>query len=158
MPAPENIAKSFRELDFHDDTFVDLRVLPSQVCGEGAPSVVEIQLLQHSGKKVRHIRFSGCANLRVAMDFDVLAQNLPSNTSRLEAHTNLNQIRDFIHSQKKDWDIAYASGVESPLNKKLLAMNDFVAFRVQFFGGAVDVLARNYQVETADHPVRHPTC
>jgi hypothetical protein len=150
MPATETIAKSFRELDFHDDTFVDLRVLPSQVCAERAQSVVEIQLLHHSEKKARHVRFLGCANLRVAMDFEVLAQHLPPNTSRLEAHTNLNQIRDFIHSQKKDWDVAYASGVESPLSKKLLVMNEFVAFRVQFFGGVVDVLARNYQVETVD--------
>ena len=91
------------------------------------------------------------------MDFDVLAHNLSANTSRVEAHTNLNQIRDFIHSQKKDWDVAYASGVESPLSKKLLVMNDFVAFRVQFFGGVVDVLARNYEVEMVD-PNRHPPC
>jgi|SRR5687768_9413758 len=150
MPATETIAKSFRELDFHDNTFVDLRVLPSRVSAEGAQSVVEIQLLHHSEKKLRHIRFLGCANLRVAMDFDVLAEHLPPNTSRLEAHTNLNQIRDFIHSQKKDWDVAYASGVESPLSQKLLVMHDFVAFRVQFFGGVVDVLARNYEVKTVD--------
>ena len=38
-------------------------------------SVVEIQLLQYSEKKLCSIRFSGCTNLRVAMDFDVLAQN-----------------------------------------------------------------------------------
>jgi hypothetical protein len=151
MPSTETMVTSFRALDFHDDTFLDLRVLPSQLCGDGAQSLVEIQLLHHSEKNL-HIRFSGCANLRVAMDFDVLAQNSPSNTSRLEAHTNLNQMRDFIHSQKKDWDLAYASGIESPLTKKLAAMNEFVAFRVQFFGGVVDVLARKYQVETVDKP------
>jgi hypothetical protein len=150
MPATDTIAKSFRELDFHDDTFLDLRVLPSQLRAEGVQSVVEVQLLHYSEKKVRHIRFVGCANLRVAMDFDVLAQHFPPNTSRLEAHTNLNQIRDLIHSQKKDWDVAYASGVESPLSQKLLMMNEFVAFRVQFFGGVVDVLARNYELETVD--------
>jgi hypothetical protein len=84
------------------------------------------------------------------MDFDVLAQNLPHNTSRGEAHTNLNQIRDLIHSQKKDWDLTYAPGVESPLTKKLAAMGELVAFRLQFFGGVVDVVARNYQVEAVD--------
>ena len=150
MPSPETIAKSFRELDFHDDTFVDLRVVPSRQSGEGAQSLVEIELLHYSEKKVRHIRFFGCANLRVAMDFDVLEQNLPPNTSRLEAHTNLNQIRDLIHSQKKDWNVTYAPGDESPLTRKLSVMNEFVAFRVQFFGGVVDVVARNYQVEAVD--------
>src|SRR5688572_5273782 len=93
MPSTESMVGSFRALDFRDDTFLDLRVLPSQLCGDGQ-SLVEIQLLHYSENKLRHLRFSGCANLRVAMDFDVLAQNLPSNTSRLEAHTNLNQIRD----------------------------------------------------------------
>ena len=150
MPSPETIAASFREFDFHDDTFIDLRVLPSQLRGEGVQSLVEIQLLHYSEEKIRYIRFSGCANLRVAMDFDVLAQNLPPNTSRLEAHTNLNQMRDLILSQKKDGDVAYAPGAESPLTRKLAAMGDFVSFRVQFVGGVVDVIARNYQVQTVD--------
>ena len=150
MPSPETLAKSFRELDFHDDTFIDLRVLPSQLRGEGVQSLVEIQLLHHSEKKLRHIRFFGCANLRVAMDFDVLAQNLPPNTSRVEAHANLNHMRELIRSQKNDWDITYAPGVESPLTSKLAAMDDFVAFRVQFFGGVVDVIARNYEVQTVE--------
>ena len=149
MPSPETIAKSFRELDFHEDTFIDLRVVPSRRT-EGAQALVEIQLLHYAEKKLRYIRFSGCANLRVAMDFDVLAHSLPPNTSRVEAHTNLNQMRDLIRSQKKDWDVTYAPGVESPINGKLDAMNDFVAFRVQFFGGVVDVIARNYQVEAVD--------
>jgi hypothetical protein len=51
MPSPETIAKSFRELDFHDDTFIDLRVVPSQQPGEGAQSLVEIELLHYSEKK-----------------------------------------------------------------------------------------------------------
>ncbi len=150
MPAPHTIAESFRQLDFHDDTFIDLRVLPGQSREGPAQSLVEIQLLHYSEKKVRYLRFSGCANLRVAMDFDVLAQNLPPNTSRVEAHTNLNQMRDLIRLQKKDWDITYAPGVESPLTSKLAAMDDFVAFRVQFFGGVVDVIARDYEVEAVD--------
>ncbi len=150
MPSPETIAKSFRELDFHDDTFIDLRVAPARQSGEGAQSLVEIELLHYSEKKVRHIRFFGCANLRVAMDFDVLEQNLPSNTSRVEAHTNVNQMRDLIRSQKKDWDVTYAPGVESPIDRKLDTMHGFVAFRVQFFGGVVDVIARSYQMEAVD--------
>lgn len=151
MPSPASIAESFRGFDFHDDTFVDLRVLPSQLPGEGDQSLVEIQFLQYSETKTRCIRFFGCANLRVAMDFDVLAQNFPTNTSRLEAHTNLNQIRDLIISQKKDGDVAYAPGVESPVTRKLAAMNDLVSFRVQFVGGAVDVIARNYEIQTVDN-------
>ena len=43
MPSPQNIAESFRDLDFHDYTFLDVRVLPGQVRGETKQSVVEIQ-------------------------------------------------------------------------------------------------------------------
>jgi len=150
MPTPEAIAASFRELDFHDDTLTALRVSPPQPSGDASRSIVEIQLLQPSEKKLRTVRFSECANLRVAMDFDVLAQNLPPNTSGVDAHTNSNRMRDLIQSQKKDWGVEYASGVMSPLTRKLAATADLVAFRVQFFGGAIDVIARDYEVETVD--------
>jgi len=150
MPTPETIAESFRDLNFHDDTFVDLRVLAPEAREEGVRSVVEIQLLQYSDKKLRSIRFSGCRNLRVAIDFDVLAHNLPPNTSGVDAHTNPNRMRDFMQSQKKDWDADYNSGSESPLTKKLATMDHFVSFRVQFFGGAIDVIAQDYTVEMFD--------
>src|SRR5688572_27923511 len=126
MPSPETIAKSFRELDFHDDTFIDLRVVPSQQRGEGAQSLVEIELLHYPETKLR-IRFFGCANLRVAMDFDVLAHNLPANTSRVEAPTNLNPMRDLIRSQTKDWDVTHAPGDASPINGQMDVMNHFDA-------------------------------
>ncbi len=84
------------------------------------------------------------------MDFDVLAQNHPPNTSSVDAHTNLNRMRDLMHAQKKDWGVKYAPGVVSPLAKKLETMDDLICFRVQCFGGAVEVVARNYRVETVD--------
>ena len=59
-------------------------------------------------------------------------------------------MRDLVRSQKKDWDVTYAPGDESPINGKMDAMNDFAAFRLQFFGGVVDVIARDYQVEAGD--------
>jgi hypothetical protein len=137
-------------LDFHDDTFVGMTVLPAQRRGEAIRSVVKIQLHQHSRNTLRVIRFSGCTNLRVAMDFDVLAGNLPPNTSGVDASTNLNRIRDLMQSQKKDCDVRYAGTAVSPLIKKLAALNELVFFRVQFCGGTADVIAREYQVELAN--------
>ena len=43
-----------------------------------------------------HTSQTQCRNLRIAMDFDVLAGNLPPNTSGVDAHTNHNRIRDLI--------------------------------------------------------------
>jgi hypothetical protein len=156
MPTPEAIAESFRALDFHDDTFVGMRVLPAQRRGEAIRSVVEIQLYKYSETKLRVIRFSGCTNLRVAMDFDVLAENLPANTSGINASTNLNRIRDLMQSQKKDWDVQSAGTAVSPLSKKLAALDELLFFRVQFCGGAVDVIAREYQVESANEALQAP--
>ena len=84
------------------------------------------------------------------MDFDVLAQNLLPNTSSVDAHTNLNRMRDLMQSQKKDWGVEYAGTSISPLAEKLAALSELVSFRVQFFGGVVDVIARDYVVETAN--------
>ena len=150
MPTPEITAEAFRRFDFHDDTFVGMRVLPAQRRGEAVKSVVEIQLHQYSENTLRVIRFAGCANLRVAMDFDVLAGNLPPNTSSVDAHTNLNRSRDLMQSQKQDWGVEYVGEAVSPLTNKLGALDELVFFRVQFCGGAVDVIAREYQVESAN--------
>jgi hypothetical protein len=147
MPTPDSIAETFRDLNFHDFTFVDLRVLPAQRRGDAGGSAVEIRLRQYSEKKLHSVRFSGCRNLRVAMDFDVLAGNLPPNTSRVDAHTDLNRIRDLMQSQEKDWDVGYGSGVESPLIKKFAEIDHLIAFRVQFFGGAIDVIAHEYAIQ-----------
>ena len=148
MPTAETTADSFRQLDFHDDTLLDVRVSPAQQRGEG--SIVEIRFRRGSGNRV--LQFSGCANLRVAMDFDVLAGNLPPNTSRVDAHTDPALMRSLIHSQEKDWDVDYAGSSTSPLTRKLAGVNEYVFFRVQFFGGAVEVIAREYQVNTATQP------
>jgi hypothetical protein len=147
MPTPETIAQTFKYLDFHDDTFVEMKVLPSQYRGDGGRSLVEIRLSNASG--MRTIRFLGCANLRVAMDFDVLAGNLWPNTSSVDAHTHCGRMRNLMESQKTDWGVTYAKTAKSPLPDKLAALNELVSFRVQFLGGAVDVIAKEYQVITA---------
>lgn len=83
------------------------------------------------------------------MDFDILAANLPLNTAGVDAHTNLNRMRDLMQSQKRDWGVEYAGTSTSPLRNKLAALNELVFFRVQFLGGVLEVIAREYQVTAA---------
>jgi len=64
------------------------------------------------------------------------------------AHIKSGQLRDFMKSQEKDWDVKYAPDHSSPLDWKLNALDELVFFRVQLLSGAVDVVARDYQVET----------
>jgi len=144
------IAESFRQLDFHDDTFVSMSISPAQARGDLAGSIVEVQLLQHSEKQRRVLRFIGCANLRVGMDFDVLTHNLPPNTSEVEAHTDKDAMWRLMQSQTRDWGVKYAADMRSPLDLKSDAMNEFVCFRVQFCGGLVEIIARRYEVESIE--------
>jgi hypothetical protein len=147
MQTPKEIADSFRVLDFHDDTFAGMKVLPAQSRDDTTGSVVEIELLERSDKKPRVLRFIGCVNLRVAMDFDILADNFPINTSQVDADTNPNRMKNLMESQKRDWTISYASGMTTVFMRKLELLEEFVFFRVQLFGGAIEIVAREYQVE-----------
>jgi hypothetical protein len=144
------IAESFRQVDFHDDTFVNMSVSPAQTHGDTAGSVVEIQLLQYSEKKRRVLRFIGCANLRVGIDFDVLTHNLPPNTSGVEAHTDKDAMWNLMQAQTRDWGVNYAADMRSPLDSKSDAMSEFVCFRVQLCGGLVEIIARQYEVESVE--------
>jgi hypothetical protein len=59
-------------------------------------------------------------------------------------------MRDLMQAQKKDWAVDYNSNESSPLTKKLTAMDDLVSFRVQLFGGVIEVIAHNYTVASRD--------
>jgi hypothetical protein len=146
MNTAKNIAERFGDLDFHDDTFICMNVLPSQTRNDVSGSVIEIQLLKYLDKKKRLIRFIGCANLRVALDFDVLVNNLPPNTSGVEAHIDGNRIRELMRSQKHDWGLRYSGKIRTPLENKLEQMDELVCFRLQFFGGVVEVIAREFLI------------
>lgn len=146
MHTPQAIADRFCDLDFHDDTFVSMNVLPTQTRNDTRGSIVEIQLLQYSQHERRVLRFIECANLRVGIDFDVLANNLPPNTSRVDAHIDAGLMRELIQSQMRDWHVRY-SEMRSPLDDKLDVMGNLVCFRVQFFGGVVEVIAREFLIE-----------
>jgi hypothetical protein len=141
------IAESFRQLDFHDDTFAGMRVLPSQSRSDNTGSVVELQILQYAKQERKVLRFIGCANLRVGVDFDVLAHNLPPNTSGVDAHTDKDEMWTLMQSQTRDWGVKYAADMGTPLDTKIQVMNELVCFRVQLCGGVVEIIARRYEVE-----------
>ena len=138
-------AKSFSELYFHDYTFVSMRVLPAQSRGDNDGSVIEIQLLQYSEQVQQVLRFLGCANLRVAIDFDVLAHNLPMNTSGVDADTDTTAMWSLMQSQTRDWGVAYPD-MPTPLDRKSHVMKEFSCFRVQLCGGVIEIIAKQFQV------------
>lgn len=146
MPNPKDIADRFRDLNFHDDTFLGMNILPPRKRSDPGGSVIEIQLSLHEGGPRRVLQFIGCANIRTGLDFDVLAHNLPPNTSRSDAHIDTNVIRELMHSQERDWDVSYPN-LKSPLDHKLELVDQLVYFRVQFFGGVIEVIAGDFLIE-----------
>lgn len=147
MQTPSDMAARFNHLDFHDDAFVGMKVLPPQTRDDATGSIIEIQLSPHPGQSKRVLRFIGCANLRVGLDFDILADNLPPNTSGVSAHVDTHLMRELIQSQKRDWDVANGT-MRSPLNDKLNDLHEFICFRVQFLGGVVEIIAREFLMES----------
>jgi hypothetical protein len=151
MSTPEATAEAFRDLDFHDNTLVGISVLPPQHNAETETSSIEIALRQYSQDTRQIVRFRGCRNLRIAMDFDVLVGNLPTNMSGVDAHTNLSRMRDFMQSQQTDWGVDYMGTSVSPLAGKLTQLGGLVCFRLQFLGGRVDVIAQDFAVRAANN-------
>jgi hypothetical protein len=149
MPVTKDIADRFRDLDFHDDTFVGMTILPTQARGDITGSVIELRFSKHQNHPSQVLQFIGCANLRVGLDFDVLASNLLPNTSSVDAHVDTDLMRTLMQSQKEAWDVNYGK-MRSPLDDKLDRMDELVCFRVQLFGGVVEVIARDYRVQTGD--------
>ena len=153
MSTPEAIAADFRSLNFHDDTLVAIRILPDQVRAEARTSAIEIELLQYCANTRRLVRFLGCRNVRIAMDFDILSGNLPPNTSGVDAHINESRLRDLMLAQKKNWGVDYLR-TPSPLDSKLKQLSNLVGFHLQFFGGAVEIVAQNFEMKaTGDQDV-----
>jgi hypothetical protein len=142
----DKIVERVRRMDFGDDTLVDIRIHPPRRPRRGSESSVEIDLRD---EKLRHLRFSGCANLRIAMDFDVLADNLHFNTDSISAHTKADEMRKFIQRGDLDNNVEYSPEMPSPVRTKIKNLDSLIVFRITFFGGTIDVLARNVQVKLA---------
>ena len=54
-----------------------------------------------------------------------------------------------MQPQKTEWDVGYGRG-RSPLDDKLNVIDELVCFRVQFFGGVVEVIARGFRVQDGE--------
>jgi hypothetical protein len=166
MKASERRAEAFRRLDLHDDTLLDLRLIPPS-CRRDYSSL-RVELLR--GKDRRVLIFGECLNVVVRVDCDVLGENWPDNTSGVAADTRPQALAKFALKQRHLWDVEYETidgrgtspmpkklqrmsryvlGGTSPMPKKLQRMSRYVLYRLQFFGGRVEALARTFTLGRA---------
>jgi hypothetical protein len=148
MKANERRAAAFRRLDLHDDTLLDLRVSPPS--GRKRPTSVCLELVSTWGAGRRRVTFSECANLVIRLDCDVLGDNWPINTSGVTAQTDPGLLQQFARAQRRIWDVSYGrthGRDASPLPQKVSQLSRLTLYRVQLFGGRVEVLAREFSVQ-----------
>jgi hypothetical protein len=142
-----SIAKRFNALDFHDDSFRSLKILPPR--SRNNFTRIEFEFQDDSTGSVKVLSFHSCANFRFIMDFDVLADNWRfGNTEASSADTNVEQMRKFVGAQMSQWRTTYMPPMpkNKPIRKKLESIRGYILFRVTFFGGTVEVLAKNYKL------------
>jgi hypothetical protein len=136
-----NKIESFLEHNFHDAVLKDIKVTPGR--RRVAKSVVRVTLIDHGKDQVIDIRFIHAGNISFVGDFDVLRDNAGAgNTSHTEAKSDPEAHIKTIKRQQRAWNVGYAKGASSPIKKKLEKLEEYVSFRVAFFGATLEVLAK----------------
>lgn len=141
------IAARFNKLDFHDDALKALKLHPPS--GRNDFTSIDFELQDDSTNSVKVLSFHGCANFRFVMDFDVLADNWPFNTESSAAKTDVTRMRQFVKVQMAHWRTTYMPPMikDKPVRKKLVTLRSYILFRVTFFGGTAEILAKHYSLK-----------
>jgi hypothetical protein len=82
------------------------------------------------------------------MDFDVLVDNWFAQTDGVAARVGVSHVQRFIRTQIPHWRVKYMppSPRNKPIAKKMSLLGRYVLFKLRFFGGTVEVLARNFEM------------
>jgi hypothetical protein len=141
------VARKFNRLDFHDDILKLVTIHPSSTARN--LTSIDFEVEDHSTRTTKLLSFHSCANVRFSMDFDVLASNWFANTEGSAADTNAQKMRKFIAAQKPHWRTTYMppQPKDRPIRKKLSSIRDYALFKVKFFGGTVEILAKNFKLK-----------
>ena len=111
---------------------------------------IEFGFLDDATRKKKSLLFYKCANIRFIMDFDVLVDQCVFGTDSSIARVRVSQMRKFIRSQRSHWRLEYMPPMakDQPIRKKLKSIQSYVLFKVAFFGGTAEILARNFELKT----------
>jgi hypothetical protein len=140
----QTIAQAFSKLDFHDDKLKSVTVrLADRRSGS---ATIDFQFLDDSTGSPKLLSFRRCTNIRFLMDFDVIESNRFAPTQGTSAITDAELMKKFVRAQIPHWHVKYMapSPQDKPIRKKLETIRKHVLFRVTFFGGTVEILARSF--------------
>jgi hypothetical protein len=112
---------------------------------------VSVVLFRHWEGTRRELRFKQCGNLEVVVDADVLLGNAPNNSAVLQATADAEEIRRIVKKGRRNWNVRYEKSID-PLPQKLQLAERSVLFRVQLFGGVLQVVARSFAIKRLTPP------
>jgi hypothetical protein len=147
-PKQDLVLRRFKRLDFHDDGLLSVRIRPPHTKTNNA--VLELELQDYETKAHKTLSFRRCGNLRIIMDFDVLANNWFAQTDQATCETSVARMRQYVKSQMGHWHVKYMppSPKNKPIQKKLAGIGGYRLFRVTFFGGTIEVLAKYFEFKS----------
>src|SRR5690242_15148549 len=90
MPHSTEVAGRFAAIDIHDDTVEKFLILPPT--SPHRLATIEITFFRSWEGIRRVLVVSGCRNIRMHVDIDILATNLPYNTLALRAVADTEKI------------------------------------------------------------------
>ena len=140
------LAEKFNKLDLHDDGLRAIKIYPPRKRSNFTRIDFEFQDDSTGSRKA--LSFHSCANIRFVMDFDVLADNWHlGNTEACVAKTEVRRMKKFVRAQMSHWRTTYMPPMRKnePIRKKFASIRSYVLFRVAFFGGTAEILAKGYK-------------
>ena len=140
------VVERFNKLDFHDDALLSFDIHPPR--RRGNSTKIDFAFRDDATGDVKLLSFLTCANFRFVMDFDVLADRWFFGTAGSVAKSDPQRLRRFVRAQMSHWRTAYMAPMpkDKPIRKKLVSIRTYILFQVAFFGGTVEVLAKNYKL------------
>src|SRR5258708_40137399 len=114
----KHIARGNR-LDLHDDNLLDINICLSKT--RTNTTRIEFRFCDDYTKAEKVVSFSGCANIRYIMDFDVVAANWFAQTKQFTNEFDPNRMRRFVQAQTSHWHVKYMPPIprDKPIRKKL---------------------------------------
>jgi hypothetical protein len=135
------------DLNLHDDNLVNVKVcLPKS---RANTTRIEFLFCDDSTREAKRLSFKGCANVRYIMDFDVLTANWFAQTEGFDREADPIRMRKFVQAQVAHWHVRYMppQPKDKPIRKKLSSIRSYRLFRIRFFGGTAEILAKNLFVD-----------
>ena len=138
------VARRFGLLNLYDDNLVSLSFRIPQMTRNDTK--IDLIFSEYLTGKRKSLSFTGAANMRFIMDFDLMADNFFAQTHGVKSFSHSTKMRQFVLGQRSHWHTIYMppSSKDQPIRKKLSTIKKYTLFRVTFHGGTVEVLAKNF--------------